>query len=194
VSRLAPLVPCTAKLPFDFSSYDLPNSWGETSARMHPAPERVAGGRKGAGTLNPNERELVRKFAKAVKHLASTPFPPRLKSHEITDLTKRVGQKVFQSYLENQTPSAGRIFWVYGPAKGQIAVLGLEPHPKDSNGAYGRVPLSAMPSPAAPETSAGAATPVPSPQKGTSRKRGNGDRDVSVEKLGRSKREESDGP
>lgn len=99
-------------------------------------------------TLNREERELAKKFAKAVRHLGASPFHPGLQSHEIDALTNRYGRKVFQSYLENNTPSAGRIFWVYGPERHQITVIGLEPHPEDSkNSAYQRVKLSGLPKP-----------------------------------------------
>ncbi len=101
-----------------------------------------------AGTLAEDERELATKFAKAVNHLGSNPLHPGLRSHEIDGLTRRYGQKVFQSYLENNTPAAGRIFWVYGPDRQQITVIGLEPHPEDAkNSAYRRVKLSALPAP-----------------------------------------------
>lgn len=41
--------------------------------------------------------------------------------------------KVWQSYLENNTPSAGRVYWVYYP-KGSITIIGIEPHPNDNKG------------------------------------------------------------
>jgi hypothetical protein len=98
------------------------------------------------GSLTNPERELAKKFAKALRHLESNPYHPGLQSHEIDALTARYGQKVFQSYLENNTPGAGRLFWVYGPDRGQITVIGLEPHPEDAKrGAYARVQLSALP-------------------------------------------------
>ena len=56
------------------------------------------------------------------------------------------GVKVWQSYLENRTPAAGRIFWAYGPGKGEITILAVEPHPEDQkHGGYDRVKLSALP-------------------------------------------------
>ncbi len=98
------------------------------------------------GTLTAKEKTLAKKFAKAVKHLQANPFHPGLSSHEIDDLTKRYGQKVFESYLENNTPGAGRLFWVYGPERGQISMIGLEPHPEDAkSGAYKRIRLSELP-------------------------------------------------
>lgn len=99
-----------------------------------------------AGTLDRAERALVRKFAKAVKHLDANPFHPGLQSHEIDDLSRRYGQEVFESYLENNKAAASRLFWVYGPERGQIVVIGLEPHPEDAkHGADGRVKLSGLP-------------------------------------------------
>lgn len=106
---------------------------------------RLSSGAK-SGTLDGDEDELFRKLKKAFRHLTKDPYHPGLASHEITDLTKRYGQKVFQSYLENRTPSAGRMFWVYGPERGQITVIGIEPHPEDKKrGADQRVNLSDLP-------------------------------------------------
>jgi hypothetical protein len=54
--------------------------------------------------------------------------------------------KIFQSYLENRAPAAGRIFWAYGPQQGDITVLAIEPHPEDQKrGAYLRIKLSKLP-------------------------------------------------
>jgi hypothetical protein len=101
--------------------------------------------------LDPEDRELFKKWAKAIGHLRDDPFYPGLRTHEISDLTRRFGRKVFQSYLENNTPGAGRMFWVYGPGEGEITVVGLEPHPEDRKSrGYDRVSLSDLP----PSTSA----------------------------------------
>jgi hypothetical protein len=97
------------------------------------------------GELNAAERRLAKKLARAVLHLQDNPFHPGLQSHEIDALSARYGQKVFESYLENNTPSAGRIFWVYGPRRNFITLIGLEPHPQDSKRGYARVLLSALP-------------------------------------------------
>jgi len=68
-----------------------------------------------------------------------------LQTHEIDALTVKCGFKVFQAYLENNTPSAGRVFWAYGPDKGDITILGVEPHPDDKQGAFLRIKLSGLP-------------------------------------------------
>ena len=104
-------------------------------------------------TLMRDEAALARKLAKAVQHLAANPYHPGLQSHEIPSLTQRYGQKVFESYLENNTPSAGRLFWVYGPERGEITVVAMEPHPNDTKAAYARIPLSGLPPRATPTAS-----------------------------------------
>ena len=67
---------------------------------------------------------------------------PGLQSHEITGLSDREGFRVWQSYIENNTPAAGRIYWTYGPNKGEITILGVEPHPNDKSNAYSKIRLS----------------------------------------------------
>ena len=52
--------------------------------------------------------------------------------------------KVWESYLENNTPAAGRIFWAYGPEQGDITVIGLEPHPNDKANAHKKITLAQM--------------------------------------------------
>lgn len=104
-----------------------------------------------AGTIGKEDRELFKRWSKAIHLLRDDPSHPGLSTHEISDLSRRYGRKVFQSYLENNTPSAARMYWVYGPEAGQITVIGLEPHPEDKkNRAYDRVKLSSLPPPDPP--------------------------------------------
>lgn len=99
-----------------------------------------------SGLAGKDERNLYKKWGKALKLLSEDPAYPSLHSHEIVPLTKRYGIKVWQSYLENKTSGAMRMFWVYGPAQKEITIIGLEPHPEDKkNGAYDRINLSELP-------------------------------------------------
>ena len=103
--------------------------------------------RRQQGKLDGDEEKFFKKLVKAFGYLAENPRHNRLASHEIDDLIRKYGFKIFQSYLENNTPSAGRIFWAYGPDKRDITVLAIEPHPEDQKrGAYQRIKLSALPS------------------------------------------------
>ena len=73
-----------------------------------------------SGSSTKAEEKLRRQMGKAMVLLSGNPRHPGLHSHEISSLTARYGQKVWESYLENDTPKAGRIFWCYGPDKGSI--------------------------------------------------------------------------
>jgi len=101
-------------------------------------------GKAKSGTLGKDEENLYKKIGKAMVLLANDPRHPGLKSHEIEALSRRYGMKVWQSYLENKTSGAGRIYWVYGPESGEITVIGIEPHPEDKKkDGYEKVRLSA---------------------------------------------------
>ena len=76
-------------------------------------------------TASKTEITLYKKIGKALVLLANDPRYPGLNSHEISSLTARYGQKVWESYLENKTPAAGRIFWTYGPGQGDITIVAI---------------------------------------------------------------------
>lgn len=95
-------------------------------------------------TASKDEMKLYKKIGKALVLLANDPRYPGLNSHEISSLTARYGQKVWESYLENKTPAAGRIFWTYGPGQGDITIVAIEPHPNDKSNAYKKITLSSM--------------------------------------------------
>ena len=102
--------------------------------------------RKLAGSLGKDEEKFFKKLVKALGYLAADPRHNSLSSHEISDLSRKHGLKIFQSYLENNTPGAGRVFWTYGPDARDITVLAVEPHPEDKKrGAYERLKLSSLP-------------------------------------------------
>ncbi len=80
-------------------------------------------------TLTREEEGFYKKWGKALVLLKNNPFYSSLKSHEIPVLSQKYGKKIFESYLENNTPGATRMFWVYSPARSEITILALEPHP-----------------------------------------------------------------
>lgn len=102
--------------------------------------------RASQSNLSKTEQRLLMKWGKAMALLETNPRHPGLNSHDIPPLTRRYGKKVWQSYLENQTPSAGRIFWVYGPDHREITIIGIEPHPEHKKGSgYSKLRLSSEP-------------------------------------------------
>lgn len=94
-------------------------------------------------SANKNEIKLFKLLVNCFSKLSQDPRYPGLCTHEIEALSKRYGQKLWESYLENHKPAAGRIFWVYGSDKNDITVIGLEPHPNDKKNAYQKITLSA---------------------------------------------------
>jgi len=103
-------------------------------------------GKAKLNTLCGEDKRLFKNLTKALDHLRNNPRHPGLETHDIDALSRRFGVKVWQSYLENRTPAAGRLFWVYGPGRMEITILAIEPHPEDrKHGAYDRISLSDMP-------------------------------------------------
>lgn len=97
------------------------------------------------GELKGKEKSTFKKFLKAIKVLSEIgPEYPSLNTHEIDDLSKKTGFKVYQSYLENNTPGAARIYWCYWPDGRNITILGIEPHP-NKKGSYKHIKLSDLP-------------------------------------------------
>ena len=93
-------------------------------------------------TASKEEIKLHKKLTKTFRLLSQDPKYNGLHSHEIDELSRRLGMKVWESYLENNKPAAGRIFWVYYPP-GSITIIGLEPHPNDNKHSYEKITLSA---------------------------------------------------
>ena len=70
------------------------------------------------GTLSRKDEQLYRKWGKAMKLLSADPMHVSLHSHAIDVLSRRYGEKVWQSYLENRRSAALRMYWIYGPGRG----------------------------------------------------------------------------
>lgn len=102
--------------------------------------------RKQEEKLDREEEKFFKKWVKALTYLSANPKHNSLASHEIDELSRKHGIKIFQSYLENKTPAAGRMFWAYGPNKGDITILAIDRHPEaEKRGAYERVKLASVP-------------------------------------------------
>lgn len=54
---------------------------------------------------------------------------PSLNTHKFSGMTCRLGD-VFETYAQNNTPGAYRIFWAYGPGKRELYILDITPHPE----------------------------------------------------------------
>jgi hypothetical protein len=81
---------------------------------------------------DPNQQAKLKKVRRALARLEQNPRHPGLASHPYESFPVDRDVKVWDSYVENNTPSAWRIFWHYGPDDGGspvITVLAITPHP-----------------------------------------------------------------
>jgi hypothetical protein len=111
----------------------------ETFQELHRAAEQAAGTRaqtseqSGAKkkTKSPKREGLFKRVAKAVSQLAANPRHSSLHTHEYASLEHPFDPrgKVFEAYAQNKTPGAYRIFWCYGPGKGEMTIIAITPHP-----------------------------------------------------------------
>ncbi|EMQ98509.1 hypothetical protein ADIAG_01937 [Paeniglutamicibacter gangotriensis Lz1y] len=73
--------------------------------------------------------ERLKKVRKALGKLQEDPKYPGLRSHKYHSAQGPADTDVWDSYVENNTPSAWRIFWQYGPEPGVITIVMITPHP-----------------------------------------------------------------
>jgi hypothetical protein len=79
-----------------------------------------------------SKAQYVKKLKKVRKTLGLLQLDPRypsLNSHKYQSLKGANGEDVWDSYVENNTPSAWRLFWHYGPPEDTITILYIGPHP-----------------------------------------------------------------
>ncbi len=78
---------------------------------------------------DPTKTGLQKQLKKAFKNLSQNPGHPGLHSHPMPQFDKLFGgAKVFSSYIQNNTPLAYRLLWVYGPKAKQITIVAAIPH------------------------------------------------------------------
>lgn len=74
---------------------------------------------------------LFKQVHKTIALLKENPRHPGLKTHEFHSLPHPYfsNEKVFEAYVQHKTPGAYRVFWCYGPDKGNITIIAITPHP-----------------------------------------------------------------
>lgn len=77
----------------------------------------------------PQYAKKLRKVQACLAKLEANPRHPGLQSHRYESLAGPNGDPVWESYVENQTPGAWRVWWWYGPEEGEISILTIGPHP-----------------------------------------------------------------
>jgi hypothetical protein len=88
--------------------------------------------RKQTGKKKSSKDEgLFKQVHRTVTLLCSNPKHPGLQTHQYHSLENPYdkNQKVFEAYAEHKTPVAIRVFWCYDPAKKEITIIAVTPHP-----------------------------------------------------------------
>jgi hypothetical protein len=78
---------------------------------------------------NQGRFDKLKKIKSTVKKLKIDPKHPGLHTHKNNSIKNFKSQDTFQSYVENKTPGAFRIFWYWGPEKNEITIFAITPHP-----------------------------------------------------------------
>lgn len=71
----------------------------------------------------------AKKLRKTITQLGANPQHPGLHTHRYTSLDATFGEPIWQSYVENHSPTAWRVWWFYGPQTDQITIVAVGPHP-----------------------------------------------------------------
>jgi hypothetical protein len=111
----------------------------KTFEELHRVAEKAAEARTRAAKkpgakkrAKSSKREgLFKQVAEAVQQLANDPHHQSLNTHAYSSLDHPFDPKgkVFEAYAQNRTPGAYRVFWCYGPDKGEITIIAITPHP-----------------------------------------------------------------
>ena len=80
---------------------------------------------------SPRKAGLLKQVKKTLGFLQTNPRHPSLQTHVFHSLDHpyHPHEKVFEAYVQQHTPAAYRLFWCYGPQKGQITIIAVTPHP-----------------------------------------------------------------
>ncbi|MET3204003.1 UNVERIFIED_ORG: hypothetical protein ABIB21_000780 [Arthrobacter sp. UYEF13] len=90
---------------------------------------RVAAEQMEALAGDGHAKEKLNKVRRALGRLQTNPSHTGLNSHKYSSMSGTNGEEVWDSYVENNTPSAWRIFWHYGPGTRVITIVTITPHP-----------------------------------------------------------------
>src|SRR5262245_30612134 len=78
--------------------------------------------------LDKSKKGLLKQLRKVLGFMETNLKHPSLNTHKFGGIHCSLGE-VFETYAQNSTPGAYRIFWAYGPGKREICILDITPHP-----------------------------------------------------------------
>lgn len=74
---------------------------------------------------------LFKQVRKCINLLRENPRHPGLQTHAFGSIPHPYhrGEKVCEAYAQQNTPGAYRVFWCYGPERGELSIIAIIPHP-----------------------------------------------------------------
>lgn len=106
--------------------------WTHNAQRQYEAIRQRARAKSSTVPQKSSKQEgLLQQVIKTLDFLRENPRHPGLRSHPFHSLPHPFDRdgKVWESYVQNRTPGAYRVFWCYGPDRHQITVIAIVPHP-----------------------------------------------------------------
>lgn len=77
--------------------------------------------------LDKSKKGLVKQINRILGFMETNLRHPSLNTHKFTEISCELGE-VFETYAQNHTPGAYRVFWAYGPGKREIYIIDITPH------------------------------------------------------------------
>jgi len=78
---------------------------------------------------DPSKKRVLKAVRKTLGLMETNLCHPSLQTHEFQSLKGPYGEKVFEAFAQQNTPSAYRVFWYYGPGRKEITIVAITPHP-----------------------------------------------------------------
>lgn len=78
--------------------------------------------------LDKSKKGLLKQLRRVLGFMETNLKHPSLNTHKFSGISCTLGD-VFETYAQNNTPGAYRIFWAYGPGKRELYILDITPHP-----------------------------------------------------------------
>ena len=76
-----------------------------------------------------SKNRILKDVVKTLTYMETNLRHPSLNTHEFHSFKGPNGEKVYEDYAQQSTPGAYRIFWYYGPSRGEISIIAIMPHP-----------------------------------------------------------------
>ena len=98
---------------------------------MAAARKRLSSRQRSGKTKSSKEEGLFKQVHKTITLLGENPRQRSLQTHAYLSIRNPFnrGEKVFEAYAQQKTPAAYRVFWCYGPERGEILIIAITSHP-----------------------------------------------------------------